>query len=160
MYGQGVTADDDVAGFGDFVWTTTELRLGGLYRRALGRSGGFDVAGRFSLAWYRNMGATYVDSKNHADTGFELAPAVSASTRSGSGIFSGMVEAPLTVTFKYGKGLLFSPRLSVAYEALLYADFTVGARLGLGYRAGSGDAPLKDGHGELLFLLVAGYQLL
>jgi hypothetical protein len=160
MYGQGITAIDDVAGFGELDWATTELRLGGLYRRALGKAGDFDVAGRFSAAWYRDMGATYVDSKNHADLGLELAPGVSASRRGGSGIFSAMVEAPLTITFKYGKGLLFAPRLSAAYETLLYPDFTIGARIGLGYRAGSGDAPLKDGHGELLFVLVAGYQLL
>jgi hypothetical protein len=160
MYGQGVTSVDDLVALGDFDWARTELRLGGLYRRALGQAGGFDVGGRFSAAWYRDMGATYVDSKNHADTGFELTPGLALSMRSSGGVFSGLVEGPLTVTFKYGKGLLFSPRVSVAYEALLFADFTVGARLGLGYRAGSGDAPLKDGHGELLFLLVAGYQLL
>jgi hypothetical protein len=160
MYGQGVTADDDLAALGEFDWAKTELRLGGLYRRALGRTGGFDVAGRFSAAWYRDMGATYVDSKNHADLGLELSPGVAASTRTSGGVFSGMVEAPLTITFKYGKGLLFAPRLSFAYEAFLFEDFTVGARLGLGYRAGSGDAPLKEGHGELLFVLVAGYQLL
>jgi hypothetical protein len=160
MYGQGITAIDDLAGFGELDWARTELRLGGLYRRALGKAGDFDVAGRLSAAWYRDMGATYVDSKNHADLGLELAPGVAASRRGGSGVFSAMVEAPLTITFKYGKGLLFAPRLSAAYETLLYADFTVGARLGLGYRAGSGDAPLKDTHGELLFVLVAGYQLL
>jgi hypothetical protein len=160
MYGQGVTAVDDLVALGDFDWAKTELRLGGLYRRALGRAGDVDIAGRLQAAWYRDMGATYVDSKNHADLGLELAPGVSGSMRSSGGIFSGMVEAPFTITFKYGKGLLFAPRLSVAYEALLYADFTVGARLGLGYRAGSGDAPLKDGHAELLFVLVAGYQLL
>ncbi|HEY6001462.1 MAG TPA: hypothetical protein VIV57_01230 [Anaeromyxobacter sp.] len=160
MYGQGVTADDDLAALGDFDWAKTELRLGGLYRHALGKAGDLDVAGRFSAAWYRDMGATYVDDKNHADLGLELTPGVSASMRTSGGVFSGMVEAPLTITFKYGKGLLFAPRLSVAYEAFLYTDFTVGARLGLGYRAGSGDAPLKDGHAELLFVLMAGYQLL
>lgn len=160
MYGQGITAIDDLAGFGDFDWAKTELRLGGLYRRALGKAGDFDVAGRASAAWYRDMGATYVESKNHADLGLELTPGMSLSRRGTSGVFSAMVEAPLTITFKYGKGLLFAPRLSAAYETLLYADFTLGARIGLGYRAGSGDAPLKDGHGELLFVIMAGYQLL
>ncbi len=57
MYGQGVTADDDLAGFGDFDWTKTELRLGGLYRRALGRSGGFARASLVQSA-PRNMSSS------------------------------------------------------------------------------------------------------
>jgi hypothetical protein len=160
MYGQGVTPQDDLAAFGEFDWANTELRLGGLYRRPFGQAGDFDVAGRFSAAWYRDMGATYVHSDNHADLGLELAPGIALSRHLAEGIFSGIVEAPLTITFKYGKGFLFVPRVSVAYETPLYPEFTVGARLGVGYRAGSGDAPRKAGQGELLFVVMAGYQLL
>ncbi|HET7826030.1 MAG TPA: hypothetical protein VFK90_11885 [Anaeromyxobacter sp.] len=160
MYGQGVTPDDDLAGYGDFDWANTELRLGGMYRRPIGQAGDFDVAARLTLAWYRDMGATYVHSDNHADTGFEIGPGIALSRHAAEGIFSGIVEAPMTITFKYGKGFLFMPRVSVAYEARLFPDFTVGARLGVGYRAGSGDAPRKAGQGEVLFLVVAGYQLL
>lgn len=159
LYGQGITPEDDLAAFGEFAWPDTELRLGGLYRRPLGKAGDFDVAARFTAAWYRNMGATWIHSENHADLGLELGPGVSISRHMGEGIFSTLVEAPLTVTFKYDKGLLFAPRVSVAYEAPLYEEFTLGARLGLGYRAGSGDAPRKEGHGEILFVLMAGYQL-
>ena len=63
-------------------------------------------------------------------------------------------------TMKYRAGFLFSPRLSVAFEAPLYPQVTVGARVGAGYRAGAGDAPLREGRGELQFLVLAGYQLL
>lgn len=160
MYGQGITPDDDLAGYGDFDWANTELRLGGMYRRPIGQAGDWDVAGRLTLAWYRDMGATYIHSDNHADTGFEIGPGIALSRHLSEGILSGIVEAPMTITFKYGKGFLFVPRVSVAYEAPLYPDFTVGARLGVGYRAGSGDAPRKAGQGEILFVVVAGYQLL
>src|SRR5512132_1830208 len=38
LYGQGITPDDDLAALGSFDWADTELRLGGLYRRPLGRA--------------------------------------------------------------------------------------------------------------------------
>lgn len=160
MYGQGITDRDDVAGFADYDWRSSELRLGGFYRRPLGRAGVFDMAGRLSAAWYLNFGADYFRDENHADSGVEVVPGLSFSTRGAGGIFSILGEAPLTVTTKYGAGLLFSPRASVAYEAPLYPELTLGARIGVGYRAGSGDAPLADGNAELVFLVLAGYQLL
>ncbi|HEY6098824.1 MAG TPA: hypothetical protein VIW03_05310 [Anaeromyxobacter sp.] len=160
MYGQGITAQDDIAALADFDWAYTELRLGGFYRRPLGQAGDYDVAGRLAVTWYKDLGATWVRGGNHSDHGFELAPGVSLSTRAGGGIFSAIAEAPLTVTLKYGAGLLFSPRLSAAFEAPLYPELTLGARLGIGYRAGSGDAPLKEGRAQLLFQIVAGYQVL
>ena len=66
----------------------------------------------------------------------------------------------MTVTMKYRAGFLFSPRVSFAFEMPLYPQVTVGARVGAGYRAGAGDAPLREGRGELLFLVLAGYQVL
>jgi hypothetical protein len=160
MYGQGVTSRDDLAAIADFDWAKTELRVGGFYRRPLGQAGDFDMAGRLAATWYQSFGADYIHDENHSDRGVEVVPGLSFSTRGAGGIFSAIAEAPLTITMKYGSGLLFSPRLSLAYEGLLYPDVTLGARLGVGYRAGSGDAPLKEGRAELLFLLVAGYQLL
>jgi hypothetical protein len=160
MYGQGVTARDDLAALADFDWADTELRLGGLYRRALGPAGGWDAAARLALTWFRSFGATWIRDGNHSDHGIELAPGLSLSTRAGSGVFSGIAEAPLTITLRGDSGLLFRPRLSAAYEAPVYEDVTLGARFGIGYRAGSGDAPLKAGRGEILFLVLAGYQLL
>ena len=159
-YAQGITKQDDLGGFADFDWSTTELRLGALYRRPLGEAGVFDMAGRLSVAWYQNFGATWVHEENHTDRGIEFVPGLSLSKRASGGLFSMLAEAPLTITTKYGSGLLFSPRFSLAYEAPLYPEVTLGARLGLGYRAGSGDAPLKDGQAEFMFLVLATYQLL
>jgi hypothetical protein len=159
-YGQGVTAADDLAAVLDFDWADTELRLGGLYRRAFGPYGGFEVAGRFGASWYKDLGATWIRSGNFSAHGLELAPGLSVSSRSGSGLLSVLVEAPLTITLKYDGGLLFRPRLSVAYEAPVYTDLYVGARAGIGYRGGSGDAPLKAGRADLTFVVLAGYQLL
>jgi len=160
MYGQGVSEVDDLGALADLDWAKSELRLGAFYRRPLGRAGDFDMAGRLSVAWYLNFGADYIHDENHSDRGIEVVPGLSLSRRGAGGIFSGIAEAPLVVTMKYGAGLLFSPRISFAYEAPLYPELTLGARLGVGYRAGSGDAPLKDGTAELLFLVLAGYQLL
>ncbi len=159
VYGQGITRDDDVGGLATFDWATTELRLGGFYRRPLGAAGAFDLAGRLALSWYANFGKDWVYSENHHDRGVELAPAIILSTRTAGGIFSITGEAPVTVTMKHGSGVLFTPRLTAGYEVPLYDDYTVGARAGLGYRAGSGDAPMQDGRGELTFLLVGGFRI-
>ncbi len=159
-YAQGITDQDDLGALLDFDWAKTELRLGAFYRRPLGEAGVFDMAGRLSVAWYQDFGSTWVHDENHSDRGLEFVPGLSLSRPAMGGIFSAIAEAPLIVTMKYGAGLLFIPRLSVAYEAPLYPDLTVGARLGAGYRAGSGDAPLKEGDAELMFLVVATYQLL
>lgn len=159
-YAQGITNQDDLGAFLDFDWATTELRLGALYRRPLGEAGVFDMAGRISVAWYENFGSDWVHDDNHSDRGFEVTPGLGLSNRLAGGIFSMLAEAPLTVTTKYGSGLLFAPRFSVAYEAPLYPELTLGARLGIGYRAGSGDAPVKEGDASFTFLVVATYQLL
>src|SRR5512139_1479759 len=160
MYGQGITAIDDLAGFADYDWATSELKLGALYRRPLGMAGAFDMAGRLSAAWYLNFGSDYVHEENHSDSGVQVTPGLSFSRHAAGGVFSMLAEAPITITTKYGAGLLFWPRFSVAYEAPLYPELTIGTRLGAGYRAGSGDAPLSEGRGELMFLVLAGYQLL
>lgn len=159
MYGQGVTPRDDLAGVFDFDWAKTEMRIGALYRRSIGKAGDFDMAARLGAAWYMDFGADWVYGENHGDRGIEVAPGISFSRPAVGGVLSAIAEGPLVVTLKAGGGLLFSPRVSLAYETALYPDVTVGARAGLGYRAGSGDAPLTDGRAEFLFLVVAGYQL-
>lgn len=160
MYGQGVSARDDLAGFLDFDWSRTEMRLGLFYRRPLGMAGTFDMAGRLSAAWYANFGGHWIHDENHSDRGIEITPGLSLSTRGAGGIFSGILDGPITITTRDSAGLLFSPRFTLAYEAMLYQDVTIGARVGVGYRAGAGDAPLPEGSTELIFLVVAGYQLL
>ncbi len=159
-YAQGITSQDDLGAFFDLDWSTAELRLGALYRRALGQAGAFDMAARLSLAWYQDFAATWVHSENHSDRGIELVPGLSLSQHLSGGIFSMIGEFPMIVTTKYGSGFLVIPRVSVAYEAPLYPEVTLGARAGIGYRAGSGDAPLKDGQADFIFLLTATYQLL
>jgi hypothetical protein len=159
MYGQGVTPRDDLAGFLDFDWAKTEMRIGAFFRRSLGKAGDFDMAARLAAAWYMDFGAGWIYGENHADRGVEVTPGLSFSRRAMGGVLSAIADGPLAVTFKYGGGLLFSPRVSLAYETALYPDVTVGARAGLGYRAGSGDAPLAEGRTEFTFLVVGGYQL-
>ncbi len=159
MYGQGITARDDLAAFLDFDWSKTELRLGAFYRRPLGMAGPFDMAARLAVAWYADFGGHWIFDENHSDRGVEFTPGLSLSRPGAGGIFSGIVDAPITITTRQSAGLIFSPRLSFAYETLLYQDVAVGARIGVGYRAGSGDAPLTEGRTELAFLVVATYQL-
>lgn len=159
MYGQGITGRDDLAASLDFDWSKTELRLGAFYRRSIGMAGPFDMAARLAVAWYADFGGHWIHEENHSDRGVEFTPGLSLSRWGAGGIFSGIVDAPITITTRQGAGLLFSPRFTFAYETLLYQDVSVGARVGLGYRAGSGDAPLTEGRAELTFLVVATYQL-
>jgi hypothetical protein len=160
IYAIGFTERDDGGAFLSYDWAKTETRLGVFYRRPLGLAGPFDLAARLSLAYYSNFGARYFYDENHSDRGFEVNPGVSLSRRVASGIFSVLGEAPMIFTGKYDFGFLFTPRASFAFETLLYPEVTVGALIGIGYRAGAGDAPLDDGRGEVRFLVLAGYQLL
>ena len=159
IYAIGFTARDDAGPFLDYDWAKSETRIGVLYRRPLSTLGPFDMGGRLAASWYVNFGSDYVYGKNHSDHGLELVPALALSQRAAGGIFSILAEAPLTFTTKVGNGFLFSPRASLAFEMPLYSDVTVGARAGLGYRAGAGDAPLREGRAELQFLVLAGYEV-
>jgi hypothetical protein len=156
----GLTAVDDLGATLDFDWAKTELRLGGVYRHPFGAAGAWDSAGRIGLSWYANYGSSWVYSGNHADRGLEVSPALVLSRRGGGGVFSLAGELPMVVTFRNDSGFLFTPRLAGAYELPLVEGMTVGARASIGYRAGAGDAPLKEGRGELQFLVLAGWQLL
>jgi hypothetical protein len=159
-YEVGVTRQDDLGGFIDHDWAKSELLLGVTYRRSFLADPSYDLAGRLSASWYTNFGSTYVYSDNHSDRGLRLSPALVLSGRAGEGVLSLSGEAPMTVTWKYKSGFLFEPKLAVSYEAPLYPRVTLGARAGIGYRAGSGGAPLATGRGELEFLVLAGYQIL
>jgi hypothetical protein len=159
-YAIGFSDRDDGGLFLDHDWAKSETRIGILYRRALSPVGSFATAARLAVAWYENFGATWVYGENHSDRGFEVSPGLSLSRAVPGGLFSTVVEAPLTVTTKYENGVLFTPRASLAFEAPLYPSVTIGARAGVGYRAGAGGAPLREGRGELQFLVLLGYQLL
>lgn len=159
-WAQGLTVRDDLGAFLDFDWAKTELRLGAFYRRPLGVGGGFDIAGRFGLAYYANYGGEWIHDDNHHDRGVELSPALVLSTRAAGGVVSLSGEAPVVVTVKHDAGMLFTPRVAASYETPLYDELIVGVRAALGYRAGAGDAPLRDGMADLQFLVLAGYQIL
>ena len=159
-WAQGLSPRDDLGASLDFDWAKTELRLGAFYRRPLGDAGGFDVAGRFGVAYYANYGGEWIHEDNHHDRGVELSPALVLSTRGAGGVVSLSGELPLVVTVKHDAGVLFTPRVAASYETPLYDEVTVGVRAALGYRVGAGDAPLRDGMADLQFLVLAGYQLL
>ena len=159
-YEVGITREDDLGGFLDLDWAKSEFLIGVTYRRSFVASPEYDLAGRLSGSWYTNFGSTYVYSDNHSDRGLRLAPALVISTRAGGGVAALSGEAPMTVTWKYKSGFLFEPKVAASYETPLYPRVTLGARVGIGYRAGSGDAPLRTGRGELEFLVLAGYHIL
>jgi hypothetical protein len=159
-YAVGVTQQDDLGAVLDFNWATTELRLGGFYRRPFDPTGGWDFAFRGTLSWYAAFGSSWIYPDNHADRGFEVAPALVFSRRAGGGVFSIAGEAPMTVTVRNGGGFLFQPKLAGSYEMPLMDGVTIGARTAIGYRAGAGDAPLKEGRGLFEFLVLASWQLL
>jgi hypothetical protein len=160
QWAQGVTSTDDLGLKLEFDWSGTELLAGGWYRRPLGKAGAFDMAGRLALSWYADFGGKFIHGDNHDDRGVALDPGLVFSTRGGGGIFSVAGEVPITVTVSDDGGLLFAPRLSLAYETPLYPELNLGVIGGIGYRVGSGDAPMRDGRVDVRFLVVAGYQML
>ncbi len=158
MYGQGITDTDDIGALFSFDYSSTELRLGGWYRRPLGATGSWLVGGRLGINWYADFGTHWYHKGNHSDRGVELVPALLFSTRAASGIITLEGDLPLTVTLRYSGGIAFQPTAAATYEAALYRDVTVGVRFALWYRAGAGDAPMKTGHGGFDALVVAGYR--
>jgi len=158
-WGQGITPRDDLGAFGDFDWTTTEMRLGGWWRRPLGNAGSFKLAGRLGVSWYLDFGTHWAHDGNHGDRGLQISPALLVSAPGGGGVFTVGGELPLTWTVWHGGGILFQPRLTGAYETALYDPVTIGVRASLGARAGSGGAPIQDAQGQFEFLVLAGYRL-
>jgi hypothetical protein len=118
------------------------------------------MAGRLGVAWLANFGGGWIYDENHHDRGVELAPSLVFSSRGARGIFSLQGEVPIAVTWKHDSGVLFIPRLSASFETPLYEELTIGVRAGAAYRAGSGDAPLREEGGELQLLVLLGYQVL
>ncbi len=152
-YAQGLSPSTDLGGFVDFDYSTTELRAGVSYRgQVIPRAPPFDGALRLSLAWYHDSGGRWLYHRNHPDEGLELGVGVSYSRRGAGGVVSLLADAPLTVTFRKDGGALLSPRAAFAYETPLYGKLTIGLQLGLGVRAGIGNAPLKRGMAEVTIL--------
>jgi hypothetical protein len=160
-YAQGVSERDDLGGYADFDWATTELRLDAFWRRPLGKAGGggWSAGLRVGLGWYANFGGHWVDGGNEGDRGIDLAPSAIASHPLAGGVLAVSAELPFTFTFWRGGGVIFRPRATVGYETPLWRDLSLGARAGVGWRAGAGGAPLPEGRGEIRFLALATYRV-
>jgi hypothetical protein len=160
MWAQGISDTDDLGLALEFDWSGTELRASAFYRRPLGTAGPWDMGGRLALGWYGDFGGKFVHDGNHDDRGIELVPSLVFSVRGGGGVFSAWGDLPITVTLYGDGGILFAPRLSLAYEVPLYPDLNLGVIGGVGYRAGAGDAPMRDGRVDVRFLVTAAYEIL
>jgi hypothetical protein len=158
-WGQGVSEKDDLGLLFQYDWAATEMLIGGWWRHGLGRVASFDLAGRVGVYWYANHEGTMIYEDNQAAHGVQFVPSLMLSTRGAGGIFSLSGDLPMTVTLAGDGGFLFRPRASIAYEAALYDRVTLGIRGGVGYRVGSGDAPLKDGMPELELVVLGGYRI-
>ena len=158
-WGQGVAEKDDLGLLFQYDWAATELLIGGWYRRSLGKAAAFDLAGRVGVYWYANHEGTMIYEDNQAAHGIQFAPSLLLSARGAGGIFSLAGDLPMTVTLSGEGGFLFRPRASIAYEAALYDRVTLGIRGGVGYRVGSGSAPLADGQPELELVVLGGYRI-
>ncbi len=159
-YAQGLSHTSDLGGFADFDYSTTEFRAGLAYRGALiPPAPPFDGALRFSLAWYHDSGGKWIYKKNHPDEGLEIGLGLSYSRRGAGGVLSLLADFPITLTFRKDGGVLVVPKASFAYQAPVYGPFTLGLQLGLGLRAGIGNAPLKQGMAEITVLALGGWRL-
>lgn len=159
-YAQGLSQSSDLGGFVDFDYSTTELRAGLGYRgQIIPRAPPFDGALRLSLAWYHDSGGQWLYHDNHPDEGIEISAGVSYSRRGAGGVVSLLADVPITITFRKDGGVVVVPKAAFAYQAPVYGPFTLGLQLGLGLRAGVGNAPLKKGMAEITILALAGYRL-
>jgi hypothetical protein len=158
-YAQGVTPRDDLGVLAELDWSTTEVYAGGLWRRGLGQSGAWDAAATARLSFWASLGAEHLYSDNARDAGFEVRGSVALSRPAGRGEVALRLDAPVVVALRGDNGVLFSPRLALAYEAPLYGDYTLGVLGGLGLRVGGGSAPLTDLRSDVTLLVVAGWRL-
>jgi hypothetical protein len=159
-YARGAGQRLDLGAFADLDASTTELRAGGTLRipGVVPPVPPFAGALRLSLAWYRDLGGRRVYRHNHADRGVELVPGASWSRAGSRGeILSLLLDLPVVVTFHRDGGVLVRPRAALAYQMPLWGPVTAGVELGLGFRAGLGDAPLKRGNGEVSLLALGGW---
>jgi hypothetical protein len=158
-WGQGITDKDDAGALFQLDWASTELLLGAWYRRALGNAGPFLMSGRLGVSYYANFDGEMIYSDNRSAQGVQFAPSLLLSTRGAGGIFSISGDLPMTVTFSGSGGFLFQPRVTAAYETLLFDQMSLGVRGGVGYRVGSDDAPMKEGRADLELVVLVGYRI-
>jgi hypothetical protein len=157
-YGQGLTAGDDLGLSAELTWSTSELVLGGFWRRQLGRAGGWDLASRLSAGWYLDGGSRLIYDGNRSDRGLQLTPGLVVSSR-GLGLLSVSFDLPLTITTWRGGGFWMAPRVAVSYEAALYEQMALGVRGSLAWRGGTGGAPMRAGQVLPELLVTATWKL-
>ncbi len=157
-YAQGLTERDDLGASAQFDWSTTELVLGALWHRQLGRLGSWDLASRLALGWYLDAGSTLVHDDNLSDRGVQLTPGLALSTR-GVGLLAVALDMPVTVTTWRGGGVWIAPRLAVSYEAALYDQLALGVVGSLAWRGGTGGAPMRSGQVLPELLVTATWKL-
>jgi hypothetical protein len=157
-YAQGLTERDDLGASAQFDWSTTELVLGALWHRQLGRLGSWDLASRLALGWYLDAGSTLVHDDNLSDRGVQLTPGLALSTR-GVGLLAVALDMPITVTTWRGGGVWIAPRLAVSYEAALYDQLALGVVGSLAWRGGTGGAPMRSGQVLPELLVTATWKL-
>jgi hypothetical protein len=157
-YAQGLTERDDLGASAQFDWSTTELVLGALWHRQLGRMGSWDLASRLALGWYLDGGSTLVHDDNLSDRGVQLTPGLALSTR-GVGLLAVAFDMPVTVTTWRGGGVWIAPRLAVSYEAALYDQLALGVVGSLAWRGGTGGAPMRSGQVLPELLVTATWKL-
>jgi hypothetical protein len=157
-YAQGLTERDDLGASAQFDWSTTELVLGALWHRQLGRVGSWDLASRLALGWYLDGGSTLVHDDNLSDRGVQLTPGLALSTR-GVGLLAVALDMPVTFTTWRGGGVWIAPRLAVSYEAALYDQLALGVVGSLAWRGGTGGAPMRSGQVLPELLVTATWKL-
>jgi hypothetical protein len=157
-YGQGLTARDDLGGSAQVDWSTSEVVLGGFWRRQLGQVEGWDLAGRLAAGWYLDGGSTLIYDRNLSDRGLQLTPGVVVSRR-GVGLLAVALDVPFTLTTWRGGGTWIAPRVSVSYEAALYEQVALGVIGSLGWRGGTSGAPMRKGQVLPELLVTATWKL-
>jgi hypothetical protein len=157
-YGQGVSPLDDLGLSAVGNWSTTELVLGGFWRRHLGRPWGWDLGLRLSLGWYVDGGSTLIYDDNLSDRGVQLSPGLALSNR-GLGLFTLAFDLPITLTTWRGGGVWIGPKVAASYEVALYQQVSVGVIGSVAWRGGTGGAPMRDGQVVPELLVTATWKL-
>jgi hypothetical protein len=143
-WAQGMSPTLDAGAALELELALTELFLGPTLRLSLARRGDTAIAFAARAGLYADLGADWAVSRNRANHGIQVAPAIAVSTRSpAGGLVTAAFELPISATIRHG-GAVIAPRVSAAYEAPVYGDLSLGVRVGASVRAASGGAPLAD----------------
>ena len=141
-YAQGVGAWDDLGATVGLDWTTAEMAIALTWRKELAGDAGSRAGVRLAVGPTFDFGATWAWANNTTNVGILLAPGAAWTASAGPGLASVGLDAGMVWDFQRGGGFAFAPRLSVAYEAPVARDLTLGARAGLWVRWAGGSAAI------------------